>query len=986
MIKTDNKKSTPTLRLIAEKAGISLETVSHILNGTTNKKYSPITREKVKQIALSMGYTPHRASQTMRKGRSNLIAVIHFGSRYRTGQEAVRYLPLAISNHKYDYLVNDLQWHGNSPDRVISDLIEHRVEGVILLANVSNILTKDHIQRFSNSGIPVVSLYGDDQLTMIPLICGDIEDRTFRLTNHLMEIGHRHIMIQVPISKALTNNRNRKERIQGFSRAIETRGIVKSYTADEFFSSPTPTLPPSPTVTGTILQVDYTRYQGDVTRLHYDIVMELHKRKKLPNALLCSNDQGAFGVFTAALEVGLHIPKDLAIVGVDNDPFGEYPAFQLTTVQPDTTGACDAAVSVLLDLIKGKSEMTNIKKIFGSQLIVRASCGIQSITTVSQPDAFVCSQGSVHHDRLRSEAMLACHAHTFPNSWEEWQESIGKLRQTLREKFHIEQQALPPALEVHGQIELEKYRIQRISFLSAPDIRVTGNLYIPNGSGPFPAVLNLHGHWKQGKVAPAVQARGHVLAQHGIAVLSIDAAGAGERGGKERVWEYHGGSKAGELLLAGDSLMGFQVRDNIRALDVLESLPFIRSDKIGVTGASGGGNQTTWLAALDERVKAIVPVASAGSFEAYVARRNCMCETLPGGLLLAEQWHLFGAMAPRALLILNARYDQPAFGCEPFRDTCSRVREIYALAGASENFDGRILDMEHGYKPVALEAMLGWMKYWLTDTPASTPVQLPKWQALPEEQLLCYPKGQRPETCSYTANRKTIAKSLKPFANAGERTALARLIGWQEPSSIPHKDIQIKAIANESWRIDVLSPRDIPLSVICSENPTAGPNQIRLLLSPDGKKSSFVQDQWQKAIDTNTLAVSVDLADTGSLVWDSSLKPGTHFHDSARACLWLGYTLVGEWAESILMICDLLSRITLGIRIQIVAEREMALAALLALALQPRENITLEEHHCPQSLHSLNHDSLAWYIPGFLRWGDLDILRSLASSPANTVY
>lgn len=377
MVQVENKKSTPTLRHIAEQAGISLETVSHILNGTTRKKYSPITRERVKQIAAKLGYTPHRASQTMRKGRSNLIAVIHFGSRYRTGQEAVRYLPQAISGHQYDYLVNDLQWHGNSPDRVVSDLIEHRVEGVILLANVSNILTQAHIERFFNAGIPVVSLYGDDQLTMIPLICGDIEERTFRLTRHLMDVGHRHLMIQVPFASTITNNRNLSERIQGFTRAIEPQGIVQSHTIDDFHQSSPPS---SGSLTGTILHVGHTRYKGDVTKLHYDITMELHKQQRLPDALLCSNDQGAFGVFTAALEAGFRIPEDLAIVGVDNDSFGEYPAFQLTTVQPDITGACDAAVNILLDLIQGKPGMTNIKKILGSQLIIRASCGIRSET------------------------------------------------------------------------------------------------------------------------------------------------------------------------------------------------------------------------------------------------------------------------------------------------------------------------------------------------------------------------------------------------------------------------------------------------------------------------------------------------------------------------------------------------------------------------------------------------------------------------------
>lgn len=366
------ENSPPTQQQVAERAGVSQETVSHILNGARGKRYSAATKEKVRQAALEIGYVPNRASRSMRMGRSNLIAVIHFGSPYRTGQDAVSYLPLAITSKGYDYLVNDLQWHGNEPDRVVSDLIQFRVEGVILVANTANRLTAAHIKKLADAGIPTVSLYGDDNLSMIPLISGDVLDRTSRLTDHLLGVGHRRILM--PVSGLDT--RNTVERIAGFRKAFERKGTTETLTEEEFFSGdPIWQSPNAGQTQGVIVRMDTRRYRGDVTRLHYELVLRLGQHERLPDALMSANDQGAFGVFAAALEMGLKIPDDLAVVGVDNDSFGGYPAFQLTTTQGDNSGACEAAVSTLLDLIHRNPESIETRKVLASELIIRASCG-----------------------------------------------------------------------------------------------------------------------------------------------------------------------------------------------------------------------------------------------------------------------------------------------------------------------------------------------------------------------------------------------------------------------------------------------------------------------------------------------------------------------------------------------------------------------------------------------------------------------------------
>lgn len=589
-----------------------------------------------------------------------------------------------------------------------------------------------------------------------------------------------------------------------------------------------------------------------------------------------------------------------------------------------------------------------------------------------------CAQAdSSHSERLVREAETASCTHTVPDSPGAWHQRVRHLREALNERLHLVRLGPSPDLDVHGEIRLDGYRILRVSFLSAPDIRVTGNLYIPEGAGPFPAVLNMHGHWRQGKLAPAVQARGHILAKNGMVVLTVDAAGAGERGGTEGLWEYHGAAKAGELFLAGDSLLGFQVRDNMRALDVLESLPFVDSSRIGATGASGGGNQTIWLAALDERVQVAVPVACTGSFAAYVTRRNCMCETLPDGLALAEQWELLGAIAPRPLLVLNALHDQPAFGCEALEFTCGMAGQVYHLLGATKAFDWRVLDMAHGFKPPALEAMLGWMTHWLGGEPSPAPARLPSWNPLPEDKLLCFPKGQRPESCSYTANRQTLARNVRPLEDAGQRAALARLIGWREPLAARMTLSGEEDLPGDEWTTTVQSPRGILQPVRGLGNPGEVVREIHLLLSPEGCESRFVNTHWSKGSSDGVLTLAVDLPAVGELAWEEGPVGECRLHDASRACLWLGYTLAAEWAECIAAFSQSLRQQFRGANIQILAEREMAFCALLALALQPTDHVVLREYDSPKSLLDGGWDSLVWSVPGLLRWGDLGALRTL---------
>src|SRR5439155_21169183 len=108
---------------------------------------------------------------------------------------------------------------------------------------------------------------------------------------------------------------------------------------------------------------------------------------------------------------------------------------------------------------------------------------------------------------------------------------------------------------------------------------------------------------------------------------------------------------------AGRRLLGLRVDDNGRAVDYLVSRPEVDGKRLGVTGASGGGNQTMYAGALDERIGAVVPVCSVGTYQAYLRAACCVCEVLPGALRFAEEGDVLALVAPRALLVVNATRD-----------------------------------------------------------------------------------------------------------------------------------------------------------------------------------------------------------------------------------------------------------------------------------------------------------------------------------------
>jgi len=231
-----------------------------------------------------------------------------------------------------------------------------------------------------------------------------------------------------------------------------------------------------------------------------------------------------------------------------------------------------------------------------------------------------------------------------PKTKAEWE----KRRQEIRRQILVSnglwpmppKHALKPT--IHGKIDRGDYTIEKVFFTSHPGHYVTGNLYRPKGrKGKLPGILCPHGHWSRGRqydsgdkaafgqvkksaerhMAGArfpLQARMVQLARLGCVVFHYDMVGYAD----SRQIAHRAGFTDVESAMRLQNFMGLQTFNSIRALDFLISLPDVDPDRIGVTGASGGGTQTFMLCAVDPRPAVAFPAVMVST----AMQGGCICE------------------------------------------------------------------------------------------------------------------------------------------------------------------------------------------------------------------------------------------------------------------------------------------------------------------------------------------------------------------------
>ncbi len=182
-----------------------------------------------------------------------------------------------------------------------------------------------------------------------------------------------------------------------------------------------------------------------------------------------------------------------------------------------------------------------------------------------------------------------------------------RLRERYREMLGELPEKTPLNAMVTGTVEGDGYRIEKVIYESRPRHRVTANLYVPTtGDRPWPGVLVACGHSENAKAWDKYQAVSALMAKNGLVALCYDPICQGER---HQLLEAprHGTTTHTLLnvgsLFVGRSVVGYEAWDGVRSIDYLLSRPEVDGGKpVGMTGTSGGGTQTVFLMALDDRI------------------------------------------------------------------------------------------------------------------------------------------------------------------------------------------------------------------------------------------------------------------------------------------------------------------------------------------------------------------------------------------------
>jgi dienelactone hydrolase len=414
----------------------------------------------------------------------------------------------------------------------------------------------------------------------------------------------------------------------------------------------------------------------------------------------------------------------------------------------------------------------------------------------------------------------------------------------------------PLQARVTGVLDRDGYRIEKIAFQSRPDFWVTAHLYVPDGDGPFPVILNPHGHWGWKKTEPVVQARLIAQARHGYLALIVDSPGHSFEGGRPVERRQQGTHDEWRLSMSVGTATGVYVWDLMRALDYLEARPEADVTRVGVTGASGGGTATTYFFAADERLDCAVPVVYATSLEIN-PHNGCLCNHVPGTLRIGDRADVLALRAPAPVLVIGARDDGefPPAGTEL---TGTKLRAIGDLYGAGDAARWLLFDGPHDYNRPMREAAMGFFDLHLRGRGDGTPVAEPEAPTAPPDaaELVVLPEWPADSRTMLDLARERLAAAAEP-----ERTDLQWLL-----MSVGSRDERVESV-HAADGIETLVLRAtgmIPLPALLARaaEPARG---LLLLFHDEGKERAFVRFDARGLAARGFHSLALDVPGTGEL-------------------------------------------------------------------------------------------------------------------------
>lgn len=329
----------PTMREVAQRAGVSPTTVSHVVNNT--RYVSEEVRARVNAVMEELGYRPNALARSLRRGETQTLGLILPDSANPFFAEVGRSIEAAAFETGYNVILCNTEGDLEKESLYVDVLMKKQVDGVIFVA------AGDHsgaLQAILKRGGLVVVVDRDLAGVTLDTVLSDNYQGGYLATRHLIALGHRRIACIAGPSNLTPS----AQRVLGYRQALEEAGL--------------------PFDEGLLLRGDFHPESGR------QATHTLLARPQAPSAIFACNDMMAIGALRAAAERGMRVPQDLAVVGYDDIELASFTNPPLTTVQQPKDQIGKTAVRLLLERFVQR-DLPPRRELLPSTLIVRGSCG-----------------------------------------------------------------------------------------------------------------------------------------------------------------------------------------------------------------------------------------------------------------------------------------------------------------------------------------------------------------------------------------------------------------------------------------------------------------------------------------------------------------------------------------------------------------------------------------------------------------------------------
>lgn len=329
-----------TIKDVARLAGVSIKTVSRVMNGEPH--VTEDTRQRVQVAVRAVGYAPNISARRLVQNKSFMICILMYPGFYQPAS-ALLNITMDISyEENYDILIQPyFPTHARSRQKLVSLIYEHRIDGFVTTPPCD---AEDFVADLLNTyKVPLVQINPFHPSESVPYVAGDDRRGAFEMTEHLIHLGHRRISFLM----GPRNMRASFDRLDGYKAALETHGILFD--------------------TSLILDSEFT-FDGGYTAAR----LLLDGRNAPPTAIFAGNDEAAYGAIFAGQEAGLCIPDQLSICGFDDLSMSKNIWPGLTTVHQPAEEMVETATRLLIKRLKNPSLQTE-RIMIPSRLALRKS-------------------------------------------------------------------------------------------------------------------------------------------------------------------------------------------------------------------------------------------------------------------------------------------------------------------------------------------------------------------------------------------------------------------------------------------------------------------------------------------------------------------------------------------------------------------------------------------------------------------------------------